>query len=192
MPWAFRNKGHFGELILFSNNLGVNLYIGYHQDAPGLYHEGELYKSLIDKKLTEVETDRIFQEQAVNWIKANRIKSILLYFKKVGYLLLRDRQTVYQSFSSPNPSFTIPQRILAIGNNLYYLVFLGGFFLSVFRFYKKRDYQWLHLPMVVFTFLLFHALFFASDRFSYPSSPFVFLLAGIFFHQSYITNHPSI
>ena len=90
-PWGFRNKRDLGKFIPTSTLIGMNLYKGNHIPTQGAYFMStdtllthELRLQVADA--TEVQRDSILQVEAIKMIRAQKLETVLLAFKKIPRL----------------------------------------------------------------------------------------------------------
>lgn len=94
LPWTFRNLTVLGKPVLVSTNGGSNLYRANNPLANGGYAEvGERDLS----SLSELESDRIGKQLAIEWIRANPIDFLKLGFEKQLRFMGDDSGTIYGS-----------------------------------------------------------------------------------------------
>lgn len=176
LPWGLRNKALFGRVVLHSTNGGVSLYTGHNPEATGVY----MYNSDIDSHdsiINEAVRSRIFADQAMHYIRTHPLQEVKLFAKKFAILLLRDRVTIYEGLVKDpgNRNFGWPVRILALINNLYYLVLLA-LFLMIRWWRPHKNRAILITAGLAFWFqILFYCCFFVSDRYKFPAIPFLLL-----------------
>ncbi|MFC1585601.1 hypothetical protein ACFL5V_08655 [Fibrobacterota bacterium] len=189
-PWIYRNYQKLGALVFISTNFGINLYIGNHNGATGRYTEDSFFKEHPVNKFGEIESSKIFKKEAVDFITANPFKTIYLFLKKLCYLSFQDRSTVYQSFElNKGKRFSWWQRLLAVGNNAYYLIFfllfIGCLGFGIWGIWKGRTIQTTVIiyPLPVIVFLLSHSMFFAEDRFKFPVTSLMIISTLLFINE---------
>jgi hypothetical protein len=168
--WWVRNYSIFDEFVAFTNTSAYNLYLG---NNPYNRYGGCDWGSDVDKKVvkriskipSEVQKNKEYKKEAIEFIKENPYRFIQLAFLKL------------QRFYSIVPN--------ADGfNGGYYKwisIFSYGIIFILFLFsvlYHMKEYKKLSAIYILFVyFTLIHMLVIASLRYRLPLEPFMILLS---------------
>lgn len=111
LPWAYRNTRLHGQLTFVENNLGTNLYLGYHPQGTGTFQFG-ISLDLVPI-LDDAERNRRGIEAALGFIHDDPGRVPYLIVRKLGYFWgLEKRPFVY--FYSNNYLGHWPDALLAL------------------------------------------------------------------------------
>lgn len=111
LPWAYRNTRLHGQLTFVENNLGTNLYLGYHPKGTGTFQFG-ISLDLVPI-LDDAERNRRGIEAALDFIRDDPGRVPYLIVRKLGYFWgLEKRPFVY--FYSNNYLGHWPDALLAL------------------------------------------------------------------------------
>lgn len=190
-PWTIRNIVVFGEFIPVSTNGGLNLAVGLHEGATGTYtwdvtdttlgkgFNWDTYR-LLDSDMTEYEMDKVMRQAAMDFVKREPVRAILLVFPKLWHLYQEDVSGIYHNTASPNrvtPSWVwIAFRFLA---QSYYMIMMVAAFLSMGYLRKFKQYPYIFLVGLVIAYWTgIHMVFFGMGRFHLPVLPLIFLFSS--------------
>lgn len=171
--WSARNTLVMGEFVTVSTNGGVNLYMGNHPKARGVFVykdsaevRSEVYSTIED----EVERDRRFKELSLEWITENPSEAALLYVSKfLNYFAFYNRYVVEQDGGRQN--------IQAFAYGLILLI-LAARLLLVSRFPLTR-FEILVLVVYVASGLV-QAVFYSKIRYRIPFDLMLLVINAMF------------
>jgi hypothetical protein len=169
-PWAVRNYLAFGEFIPFATNSGVNLFVGNSQKTTG--NSGvNVDLSAYDAQTThmsEIQKDAYYRSLAIDFIKKDKGRAILLYFEK-----LLNNFNFRNELANKGEASNFKDFIMFL---TYYPILLIA--LARFMFWKKYPLHEIekYFATVYVSNALFQAIFFTRIRFRLP---FDFVLIGI-------------
>ena len=168
-PWVVRNAMVMEAFIPLTTSNGSNLYGGNNPQANGGYVSAEPY---VLPNISEVESDRIFTQRAIDWIRANPSAFLALLPAKAARL-------IWPLAFGTSRSIEVPRIIFA------------GLLIIVLAFYTFVLYgagqlaatgQWwalFLLATIPVALLLFSLLTFGAARFWLPAFPALAVLASI-------------
>jgi len=166
LPWTIRNYVVSGHVVWVASNGGINLIVGNHPEATGVY-DGYDYEGYIDRMAAgiedQVERDRAAMREGMRLLIMNPWRSIRLAWAKV-----RAFWGFYPEDAGRAEKW--------IGLCSYGPV-LG---LALWGTYVGRDRWRDELLFYLFfaAFSLVHMIFFGHVRFRLPMDPFLIVLAG--------------
>lgn len=180
VPWGLRNQALFGRFVMHSTNGGISLHTGNNPAATGFYMETPDMQRL-DSIPSEAVRSRAYADLAVRYMLEHPGAEARLFLKKLRVLLLRDRGPVYDSFviDPVNRDFGTAARLLAWGNNLYYLILLALFLLIPWWKSDRGQGMLLAAGAAYWFQILFYCVFFAADRYKFPALPFLILVLAL-------------
>lgn len=175
-PWVVRNQQVFGAPVLVSANFGVNLWMGNNQHSDGGYMR------LPDIQFAnEVERDRYFKKEAVEFIRANPMWYLKLALRRA--VMTYDRETIGVAWNEPALRKLVGDRglmvIKAVSTAYWWLVLtLAVCGVAVLLWRKKSNL--LH-PLVVVSafFFVVPILTVGQDRYHMPLNPFLAMFAAV-------------
>lgn len=183
LPWAYRNTRLHGQLTFVENNLGTNLYLGYHPKGNGTFQFG-ISLDLVPI-LDDAERNRRGIEAALGFIRDDPGRVPYLIVRKLGYFWgLEKRPFVY--FYSNNYLGHWPAALLAlalVGLCLPFVLLMplaisGALQLlsPATRSESKRG-AFLLIALILY-FTLAYALILAEERYHLPLIPFLAAFAA--------------
>lgn len=175
-PWLIRNKIVLNTFTIATQG-GFTFWSGSNPNATGTwYYKIEESNPMFDIK-DEVERDKAFYKEGINYALSNPHKFIITGFKKIGYLFSSERlillyftqgdaagKTSTDVYKSINPFLT------ALVNIPYFTVMLMGIW-GLLAFKKKTFFLYGFIITWMITFFLFVAL----ARYHYVLIPFFVL-----------------
>ena len=185
MPLSVRNFHHFGFFYPLTISSGLNLWIGNNNDATGSrLNYVQPYKpipeSILNKidnleinKYYEINRDNIFKYEAVDFIKNNPNKVLLLSLKKITFFWIHifDDRVKYPNL-----------------NNIFYWgpwIVLLPFFLFSFPYilenWRKNDLE----LFLVFYFTFVYSVFFVLPRYRLIVLPIYIIYSFYFFNKKF-------
>jgi 4-amino-4-deoxy-L-arabinose transferase-like glycosyltransferase len=172
-PWVYRNHNVFGEYVLVSANGGANLWMGNHAGSTGGY--AELPDLAFDN---EVERDKHFKKEAIDFITHNPVDYLKLAFKRA--IITYKAETIgivwNGAFEKLNETTLLTMKIVS---TLYWWLMLLLTSIGIYQILKKRELNIFHMLMVVPGFFFaFPILTVAQDRYHLPINPFMAMIAG--------------
>lgn len=183
LPWAYRNTRLHGQLTFVENNLGTNLYLGYHPQGTGTFQFG-ISLDLVPI-LDDAERNRRGIEAALGFIRDDPGRVPYLFVRKLGYFWgLEKRPFVY--FYSNNYLGHWPDALLALALVSLGLPFVLLMPLAVIGALQpfsppassgnKRG-AFLLIALILY-FTLAYALILAEERYHLPLIPFLAVFAA--------------
>lgn len=175
-PWVTRNQRVFGAPILVSANFGVNLWMGNNPKSNGGYMQ------LPDIKFpNEVERDRFYKNEAIEFIKANPGEYLKLAVRRA--VMTYDRETIGVAWNEPALRKLMGERglmAMKLVSTAYWWVMLGLGACGVFLLLRK-DWTNLFHPLVVVSgfFFMVPILTVGQDRYHMPLNPFLAMFAAV-------------
>jgi hypothetical protein len=179
IPVFYKNYQLFGQVIL-SNQAGFNFLLGHNEQARGSWlgdsGVGSTWDRYVAQQIPGIETMNEYQEAqarrqlAIQWIKDNPAKELVLAIRKTAIFFLPDNYLHPQEINPAAVFTAIVHLLFALGGALYlYQLYASGFALQGLR---------QGLPYVaVLTMLAFSILFFVDHRWRYYADPFMLLIA---------------
>jgi hypothetical protein len=179
IPVFYKNYQLFGEVIL-SNQAGFNFLLGHNDQARGSWlgdsGVGSAWDRYIAAQIPGIESMNEYQEAqarkqlAIQWIKDNPGKELVLAVRKAAMFFLPDNYLHPQEINLAAIFTAVVHLLFALGGVLYlYNLYASGFAQAELR---------QALPYVsVLTALLFSILFFMDHRWRYYADPFMLLIA---------------
>lgn len=173
-PWTWRNYRTFDSFVPVSANSGLNLYLGNSPNAganTGVNVErSDLLQAV--EGLNEIDTDRIYREHALHWIRNHPAAALKLYAaKSLNYFNFRNQlKTSSQGGGLKDLMMFITWFPLL------------GLFISRLFFLKKIPLSPLEkaIYLLVITNVLLSAIFFTRIRFRLPFDQLM-ILANVLF-----------
>jgi hypothetical protein len=200
---SYKNSGFF---IFQSTTGGVNLIMGANDKADGSYNT-EVFKKgnlgYIVKEISFAQRDSLLKSYAVNWIKMNPIKYLLLAPKKIFYLYAHDfyamnplsgnmknvvesKEYILKLFSS-FPHFNTFQ-FLMLENQLFYILL---FIFCLLGIYYSLNQKNSNLNLICLIWILgtcFTIITVGGARYHYPYMPYVLALASFAIYNIFFLN----
>ena len=188
LPVAFRNWWVGGELHLTTSQLGLNLYLGNHEGATGLYQPFEGNRGVeserqdaragaeraLGRPLSAREVSDYWLERALDYIRSQPGDWLRLMLRKALLLVssveLVDAEDQY--LTSEYSSALRWAGVLGHFGVLAPLAVLGVFV----TWPRRREIWWIHAAIAAYTASVL--IFYVVARYRYPLVPFLALLAG--------------
>ena len=170
-PYLVRNYLIFDKIILHAS-FGYNLWQGNNPKSKvegSEIRENNLQNQInkIPKdKFYRINEDKIFTDEAINNIKNNPKKYLILYFKKVAAYFFIDLESSLPNYY--NPFHYIPNLLLGITS-------LVGIFLS-----GKKSYRLNYLILILIFYILVFPIFAIQPRYKLYIIPFQIIFSTIF------------
>ncbi|MFA5403437.1 MAG: glycosyltransferase family 39 protein [Ignavibacteria bacterium] len=175
-PWLIRNKTTLNTFTIATQG-GFTFWSGSNPNATGTWYYKIEESNPMFNISDEVERDRVFYKEGINYALKNPYKFIITGFKKIGYLFSSERlillyftkgdsggKTSTDVYKSINPF------LIALINIPYFAVMLMGAW-GLLAFKKKRFFLYGFIITWMITFFLFVAL----ARYHYVLIPFFVL-----------------
>jgi 4-amino-4-deoxy-L-arabinose transferase-like glycosyltransferase len=173
-PWIVRNYIQIG-VFNFSTNGGRNLWLGNNQKTTSYSGSNMSPTKELELKLStaksEVETDRLYGDAAIEFIKTNPRHVVKLFFQKAFYFWRLDPSPTTEGYVSLN-KLHMWMSVLSFGPIL--ILALVGF--AQFPLETKKMVSLFLLYGIMFTVL--HAVYFPKVRFRLPIDQFLIVLAA--------------
>ncbi len=171
-PYILRNYVSFDKFIVHSG-LGYNLWKAYNSNAKvdGYHIESDKLKSkinLVPKDIYyRINEDKIYLEEAKNFIKDNPNKTIELFFHRLFSLLFIDLQSSQQNYY--NIFHILPNTLISFFSVIGLIL------------YNKKNSKFNYLVLTMMIILLVYSLFALMPRYKIYVLPFQILLSISFF-----------
>lgn len=165
-PWTWDNYRRCGKFIFLTTTGGYTLYESNNPRATGGPAGENIIWTEEMKRMDEIELDRHFKQEAVNFIKNNPRR-----FLELGVIKLRR----FWSFT-PNASDYRGWKYKAISIVSYGPVVLLAIWQIIATRRRWRELVFLCLPIVFFTLL--HTVMLGSIRYRIPIMPYVIIFAA--------------
>lgn len=175
-PWVLRNSLLHGKPTGIETSMGYNLYLGYHPAGNGSFVFGPSLDLLAI--MDDAERDEIGTQKALEFIHESPQRFIPLALNRLGFFFgLEKRVLMY--FYSNNLLGYIPTPFLIAAASLLLLpfIFLGTFGAIGLSALEKTPQTTL-LFLLLFSYILPHALILSEDRFHLALIPFFAILAA--------------
>ncbi len=183
LPWAYRNTRLHGQLTFVENNLGTNLYLGYHPQGTGTFQFG-ISLDLVPI-LDDAERNRRGIEAALGFIRDDPGRVPYLFVRKLGYFWgLEKRPFVY--FYSNNYLGHWPDALLALallGLCLPFVLLMPLAVIGALQPFsppaRSGNTRGAFLPIaLILYFSGAYALILAEERYHLPLIPFLAVFAA--------------
>jgi 4-amino-4-deoxy-L-arabinose transferase-like glycosyltransferase len=178
-PWSVRNAKIFGHFVPMSTSDGVNLWMGNNANSDGYYMP--LPASI--HGLSEYDQNKVLGEEAWRYILDNPGPFILRSIKKAALLHISETIAVIWNTEGIKQRFgenvLLPLKLITRGFWTAVLLFaLGGVAILV---RMRGILQTLMNPTVLIWiyFTAVYSIFVASDRYHFPSHPYISMLAAV-------------
>jgi len=174
-PWSYRSMVLFDRFVLVSANGGANLWMGNNPASTGGYME------LPNKTFpTEVDRDRYYGHQAVNYILSNPVAYVKLSFKRV--ITTYSRETIGVVWNESGLSSKYGHASLAalkgISSAYWWIMVILGFF-GIARVIHRRIASRTWPLLASFTYLsIVPVLTVSMDRYHVPIDPMLAIFAA--------------
>ncbi len=165
-PWTWDNYKRSGKFIFLTTTGGITLYESNNPQATGGPGIEKIVWTEEMKKMDEIELDRYFKQEAVNFIKNNPLR-----FVKLAVIKLRR----FWSFT-PNAGDYQSWKYKLIGIISYGPIILLAIWQIIATHRRWRELVFLYLPIVFFTLL--HTVMLGSIRYRIPIMPYVVIFAA--------------
>ena len=176
-PYMIRNYQIFGVLTIAKAE-GYDLWKGNNPKSTVEGYE-EIQNINLKIKINELkptkdydlQIDRLYKEQALNYIIENPFRYIKLYFKKAAAFLLADTNSSYPNYY--NPLHVIPKLILGI------TTLIGALLV------RKNESFFSYLLMYYFFSIALFSVFFILPRYSLSLLPIQLILSTSIFRKKH-------
>ncbi|MDE2418779.1 MAG: hypothetical protein KGN32_13330 [Burkholderiales bacterium] len=175
-PWVVRNQQLFGSPVLVSVNFGTNLWMGNNPLSDGGYME------LPDIPFAnEVERDKYFKNEAIQFIMANPLQYLKLAARRAA--ITYDRETIGVAWNEPALRKLVGDRglmVIKAVSTVYWWVVLLLAACGVGLLLWRKKSNLLH-PLVVVSgfFFIVPILTVGQDRYHMPLNPFLAMFAAV-------------
>lgn len=174
LPWLMRNCRVYQKPFLIAANSGYNFWMGNNPWATMTTGNSIRFPDYLAKKLsqakTEAEQEKIFYEDAFQYVKKNPGKFIFLTFKKAVNL--------WQLYPTPTTGYKMMATLSKVMSVLSYgPILLLAIFGLMFSWRERREYTFLFILLFV-SFTIGYAFFITKARFRLPLDPYLIILAS--------------
>lgn len=175
-PWAARNYALFGELVLTSTSGGSNLWMGNNPATTGFYQQPPDHPGL-----NEVQSDRVFKNDAVAYIKQapaafvtrTAIKAVRLYEREtIG--VAWNKEGIERAFGSLGSS------TVKVLSQTFWMGALLLFAMGCYFSFRQGFASFACHPAIATLayFTLVYAVIVVQDRYHVPTDPIVAIFAA--------------
>lgn len=184
IPWVIRNHRLYNDFV-FSNNDGLNLYIGNGPEANGTFVTIPWF-DVGDDTRKEYEVNQYARREAIDYIKAHPVRTLSLMPEKVAALFDRG-DGVYWNMMGAGSKSSWTQRALPLldqVNAVYEVIVILLFIVSLAfgcweRLRHGKGHGWPLLGiMVVVYFIGIYLVYFGAARFHFPIIPWMVMYAA--------------
>ncbi len=178
-PWVIRNHGLYKDFV-FSNNDGLNLYIGNGPEANGTFVTIPWF-NVGDDTWKEYEVNQIARSEAIDYIKTHPLQTLNLMPKKL-IALFDSGDGVYWNIEGIGSESIWTQYVLTLVDQInatYELVVIFLFIVSLAfgcwrRLRHGKGFGWPLVGIVViFYFIGIFLVYFGAARFHFPIIPWM-------------------
>lgn len=197
-PWTYRNYIVFEHFILVSTNGGMSLLSGNNPSVVGDYSRDysdadPLFKQVDFSVMDQVAADRRARTLAIEWIKDNPGTFLGLIPKKFFRFWVPDGEAEWQ-YQRGTPwydQYTIWFRLVRILNQVFYIVILIFFAVSIWKIFKEKPASPLYIgPTIAVFFTLLSLVFSGQSRYHFPVMPFIMIYAAWVIIQTEVLSKP--
>lgn len=183
-PWVYRNYQHFGQFVLVSANGGANLWMGNHEGSTGGY------TALPELEFKdEVDRDKYFKKEAIEFITQHPVEYIKLAFKRA--ILTYKSETIGVVWNSALDKMLSNTGLFVtkLVSTLYWWLMFGLAIIGVFIILRKREMSLFNVLLVTLGyFFIFPILTVAQDRYHMPINPFLAMFAAYAVYSQFNIN----
>ena len=174
-PWAYRSLALFDRFVLVSANGGVNLWMGNNPESTGGY------MALPDKKFsTEVDRDRYYGREAVNFILSHPLEYAKLSFRRAVTTYGRETIGIVWNEKGLNSKYSDRSLLTLkrISSAYWWMLIILGFAGTVLVL--RRRLGWPLWPLLAaFAYLTAFPIFTVGmDRYHVPIDPLIAIFAA--------------
>ncbi len=184
-PWSIRNFIQMDSLVIISTNLGDNLCIGHHEDAPGNFalplscFSPDAYAD-IDRAEFEVRRNNDNIERAVNYAVRHPVAELKLLSRKAYHLWEHDHDglsAVEAYGDDPFMNDTLRTALERIADVFFFVtISLGG--LGLAGLLRPPDARRLYFLLALLALAGIPLVFFGDARFHVPVMPLLVVPAA--------------
>jgi 4-amino-4-deoxy-L-arabinose transferase-like glycosyltransferase len=180
-PWVYRNYQVFNQFVLVSANGGANLWMGNHEGSTGAYTPlPELgFKD-------EVDRDKYYKNQAIEFITQNPTKYIKLAIKRAITTYKSETIGIVWNAALEKKLNATGLFIAKLISSLYWWLMLGLAIIGIFTILRKKEMSLFNVLMVTLGyFFIFPILTVAQDRYHLPINPFLAMFAAYALYRQF-------
>jgi 4-amino-4-deoxy-L-arabinose transferase-like glycosyltransferase len=187
-PWIVRNYAVFNQWVFISTNGGLTLLTGNNPSARGDYTPDDPLVTSIDRNVSnQVEVDKEARRRALEWIKENPGRFVLLIPMKWFRLWAPDGESEwwFQGGFKAYEEYAFYFRLVRYLNQAIYMLLLLAFAWSGLLLFSGRVkiseslLDWWALPYAIAVYLTVLAIVFpGQSRFHYPAMPLIIMCAA--------------
>jgi hypothetical protein len=180
-PWVYRNYQVFNQFVLVSANGGANLWMGNHEGSTGAYTPlPELgFKD-------EVDRDKYYKKQAIEFITQNPTKYIKLAIKRAITTYKSETIGIVWNAALEKKLNATGLFIAKLISSLYWWLMFGLAIIGVFTILRKKEMSLFNVLMVTLGyFFIFPILTVAQDRYHLPINPFLAMFAAYALYRQF-------
>jgi len=186
LPWIWRNTRLHGHLTFIENNLGNNLYLGYHPKSTGTFQFG-ISLDLVPI-LDDAERNRRGLEAAWGFIRADPGRVPYLIVRKLGYFWGLEKRVFIYFYSNnylghwSDPLIALALLVLCLPFVLLMPAAILGLTLPARVPQGEASARLRRGTLLLLTLILYftavHALILAEDRYHLPLVPLLAVFAA--------------
>lgn len=173
LPWTVRNYAQFGDFVFVSSNSGANLLLGNSEfTRPNSGVNVDIRQYSKNLSLNEIELDKHYRNEALNFIKENKIHSAKMYFLKVAnYFNYKvSTATAARTIAAQDPIMFVSYGLLLL------IAFTRLLYAAT---YKMSQFEVLIVLLYVLN-AFFSAVFFTRIRFRIPFDLLLVIINSVF------------
>lgn len=181
LPWWIRNYLVFNKPVyMTTESLGYVLWVGFNDNATGTLYAlngktqfdeaPERLKKEVYNQTDELAQQDVFRREAINFIRKNPVKSLLLYLKRLAYFW----------WFTPTQGFFYPKIYFMI-YKLFYIISLLFALFGIFHTFKYGAANKMDISLLL-TFIvglgLLQGLYYVEGRHRWEIEPLLFIFVG--------------
>lgn len=174
-PWVYRNYQLFDRFVLIAANGGPNLWMGNNPASTGGY------MSLPDRLFAnEVERDRFFGREAVDFIKSNPLAYLRLSLRRAAMSYDRETIGIVWNEASLKRHFGTPTvtSLKLLSTAFWWVMLLLGLLGALLTWRQRQVVRLWPLLAALFFFAIVPILTVGQDRYHVPINPLLAIFAS--------------
>jgi 4-amino-4-deoxy-L-arabinose transferase-like glycosyltransferase len=184
IPWVIRNYRLYNDFV-FSNNDGLNLYIGNGPEADGTFVTIPWF-DVGDDTRKEYEVNTIARRKAIDYMETHPLRTLQLMPRKLIALFDNGDGTYWNMEGTKSGSISA-RRVLPLLdqiNAIYEFIVIVFFVLSVAfgcwkRLRRGKGHGWSLLGVAVIVYFIgIYLVYFGSARFHFPIIPWMMMYSA--------------
>jgi hypothetical protein len=175
-PWIVRNSLLHHKLTGIETSMGYNLYLGYHPKGDGSFVFGPSLDLLTI--LDDAERDKVGTEKAIEFIKAQPGRFLLLLGHRLGYFFGLEKRVLMYFYSNNILGFVPRPLLLTIAAILLLPFVLISTSAALGLSFLRGKPEHILLSLLLIMYILPHILILSEDRFHLALIPYLAILAA--------------